>query len=387
MEILEADSAHGMEGFCTVASSGAPSDFSSLYKSGVFSAFMFGPMLAAGYLAERSAEFFMRGTAWAILLNVGVGVLQLMCGLRLFPFETISFLYNNNEYEDAQTVGLMLKTLRPFGLYPEPSAMASCITPFLVLFIAYSIGLIKFPGNFDRGCQRILLWAGISGSIFVVISRSAAAVVLAVAILILFVARAMAEPNRVKRVKWLVPPTFFGAGAGAAIALGRLAGGPTESALNGSWEIRTSSIQLGLYDYVTAPWNIILFGYGGLAQATLSAESYGVGFPCLLNYLMNYGLISLACVWRVGLEVSRSLASVGAPAVAWAFTLAYLTGIGFATSYMTLAPTYTVIAVLLLWHRFALPVHEKKPEETKLKASGPVTFGLPFGPLQPGGER
>lgn len=346
-----------------VAGSGAPTDFSALYKFAVFTGISFLPLLAAGFLVDGTAAYFLRGTAWAILVHVAVGVLQVLAGFGKVPFDIFFHLYNNGEYAtDQYAIPIMLRSVRPFGLYPEPSAMAACISPFIVLFVAYSIGLIRFPGTFDKGCRRLILTSGILGAIFVVISRSGGSMFLAASIILLFLVRAFQEPPGARRTLLTTVPIAFGACSAAVLVIGRLEGGAASDALNGSWAIRIGSIEQAVKDYLTAPPWIILFGFAGLARVRVGAETNFSGiYSVLLSYIVNGGLVAVACVWRICVDIANSFRKVRLPVVSAAYALTYLSGIGFATSYSTPAPLYTALAVLLMWHRFALPVEASQP--------------------------
>jgi len=196
-------------------------------------------------------------------------------------------------------------------------------------------------------------------------------------------AKAFKERDRTRRTVLTVLPIAFGVISAFVIVLGRLAGGATNDALNGSWAIRGGSLLQAIHDYVTAPIGILIFGFAGLAQVNVRAET---NFPqigsVLISYLVNGGLVALVCVWRICANIATRFRATRSPAMAVAFSIIYLAGIGFSTSYLTPAPLYTALAVLLLWGRFAAPEEDSEPAVVHSKGGGNGSPGLMLKPIE-----
>ena len=91
----------------------------------------------------------------------------------------LKFLYVNPSFLDVQEhARIMIQyEQRPFGLFPEPSSMSSSLSPWVLLWIAELLGLIKFTVQTARWQRILFATAGLSSLLLIILSRSGHAMV------------------------------------------------------------------------------------------------------------------------------------------------------------------------------------------------------------------
>jgi hypothetical protein len=152
-------------------------------------------LLATQFIAPRHSLSLLIGIAWAAILHTIVGIWQLY-GFSTGEFPLL-FLYVNPSFLSVQeNVATIVQYIqRPFGLFPEPSAMTSSLAPWTLFWIAEIFGLVQLRERPKRW-HRALFAVAAAGSLFLIIlSRSGHASVTMAAVMlftILWVARSRA---------------------------------------------------------------------------------------------------------------------------------------------------------------------------------------------------
>src|SRR5690606_21189064 len=147
---------------------------------------------------------------------------------------------------------------RPFGLFPEPSAMSSSLAPLVLFWFAIVGGLIKLRQE-PSPRQRLLFGIAAAGSLaLMIISRSGHTAVTLAAGLVLAVAwlkRRRATPANVRAILLTLGGALPTVHYFAADFLTDRVGGAAMG--NSAWAERSSSLVIGLE----------LLGRGGLPAA------------------------------------------------------------------------------------------------------------------------
>jgi hypothetical protein len=314
--------------------------------------------------APRHALAMLTGIAIAILVHATVGAIQLHSfSAGVFPLVD---LYVNPSFLSVQQYATQIArwTQRPFGLFPEPSAMSSCLAPFVIFFAALSFGIVRLrqtPALWQRWLFAI---ASASGLGLIIVSRSGhaaptmAAVVLLVLIWSLSARATFKTYFGLTLLLGLILPLVLLFAYNAMSA--RLAGG-TEMG-NDSWEERTASLWLGFQAWSQQGIAAGIFGLGPgtSSQAVQDASGISAVFSILLSYLYDTGIVGLiATAWVVERltrvwKVSRLSPVFAAIAIVW------IIGVTLTTSYEQLLPLWIGLAWLASWNEICEPAALKR---------------------------
>jgi hypothetical protein len=319
-------------------------------------------LLRAGYSDE-----FVLGAALAIVVQAALGAYQVVAFARSeFPFAD---LMNTNPgqaliAQDPDTYAEYVK--RPFGLFAEPSAMAACVGPWLVV-IARAV--FSRSSGVARPRTWVLALALASGLWLVVVSKSGMAVPIVVGTALTGCAAGFSARRRgiATRAAALV---LGGAVALASVTwLTQNASSRFDLSENDSWQARLESLQVGVRSLAASlDSKESLLGGVGPGQAYFAVNSsdrrYQAGHSVTavwsvgLNYALENGLLGIvAMLWVAACAVWSIWASrdrfVGAVCAAM-----WLTGILFATSYIGQPALWTGLATLLSWRFVARPEPE-----------------------------
>lgn len=317
-------------------------------------------ILATQMAAPRYALHLLTGIAAATLVHAAVGLLQLHSFSQgEFP---LAGLYVNPSFLSVQDNATIIARYiqRPFGLFPEPSAMAASLAPWVVVLFALSSGLIRLRTPIATGHRLFFGAAALGGLGLIIVSRSghAAAASLAVVGLVgAWFLRARATSRTflgVVVVFGLFLPIVLYL---AAVSVGNRLGGKTAFG-NSSWGERADSLRLGFELVAYSDPATILFGTGvGLMSPALQS-TYGLDavFSVLLTYIFETGVLGALAVSFVGFALLRIWASVRFNLT---FALAagvWLVGITVITSYEQLLPLWMTLGWLTVWPEVFAPV-------------------------------
>jgi hypothetical protein len=326
-------------------------------------------LIPAGYLATpANLAPIGIGAALAILIHFAVGLIQIQAYQDgNFPFlgfyQNPSFLPLEGVAEDY---ALWIK--RPFGLFPEPSAMTSSLGPWVVILTGVMLNRTwraRIPG-----LVRVLFVLAIAaGAAFVIMARSGYMPlwVLSLVPVVLF------SSGRITRMARRRSPVALVVGTATLVllfALAVFARGPVDSdnvEENASWRNRQQSIVIAL----TAPSQDLsrfVFGFGPGQSTTylqttrtadLLPEWYEpssvepmIAVASVLGILyMEMGLIAVALFVGLMVSVVRAVMRSSAKILGLGTFGAWLAGVSVTTSYFPLSPIWLCLALLLVWDR------------------------------------
>lgn len=355
-----------VSGFLAVLTGRAVSDEVAA-KSIVVMLLSFTVLVPVGWMVkERYMVPLLRGVAVAVLAHAIMGAYQAFWFARdVFP---LPGLYQNPSFgtlvlgQHAEEWALYVK--RPFGLFPEPSAMAASIGPWLV-FIA---GVLLYPRlrhGMTRGTKTLLLVAAVSGVALMIVSRSGYTIPFVASVLL------VSLPALRKHALRLYHPVSF-------VVLGLLVlvfvtvvflaithlGTRLDIQQNSSWSARASSLVYGVTYLGTSPSNL-LFGVGpGQSYIILQSASAAGPLPggpaelavtavwsVIVTYIQETGLVGALALGLVLLQVLRAIGRSSAHLMGFGCLMAWLAGVLLATSYLSLLPIWLFLGVLLSWDR------------------------------------
>ena len=351
-----------LSGFFTALLQRLPSVEVAL-KTQVATALVFVVLVAVGRIANRTyAVPLLCGVAWGIILNAAVGIYQAYRFAQdKFP---LTGLYQNPSFnsfitQDPENYALYVK--RPFGLFPEPSAMAASIGPWLVL----TLGLLLYPRlrqGMTRGVTAQLMLALVCGVSLIIISSSGFVIWLLASMLL------VALPYLKDRVLRLHRPGSLFALIALVLACALLVGlsvAQIGSRLDvqeySSWSSRLSSIVWSL-TYLSTDLGHLLYGVGPgqsyliLQSLSLDAPGFGGGavtavWSVVINYVLETGLLGALTLVLVLALVVRCIVRSSARVVGLCCFVAWLAGVVLTTSYLPLLPIWLFLGVLLGWDR------------------------------------
>jgi hypothetical protein len=300
--------------------------------------------------ADRSAV--IGGAATAMIVHFLVGVYQMIMFSRgEFPFPALYqnpgfFSFATDEY--ANVVG------RPFGLYPEASAMAASSGPWIVMITGFLLNG-KSRSRMPLPIRRLAITGVIAGTTLELLSRSGYLLVLLVCLTVLAVPRG-------KKIASHLLPTLVGATCLGALAWAAVAslGDRLSLETNTSWQLRIRSIEMGLGLLNDSTHNLI-FGVGtGLASLTMAQHFPGYRVPgsdtqiitiwsVIGRYVVETGLVGVFALLVSVTIVGRGVARSGARLVGLAAITAWLFGLGLGTSYFALGSPWLFLGALLAW--------------------------------------
>ena len=318
-------------------------------------------LLATQYYAPLYALEMLCGIAVATVVHFVVGLWQ------MYSFTNGDFpipeLYVNVSFLSVQD---MVKTIanyiqRPFGIFPEPSAMSSSLAPWIVFWIAELCGLVRLKRD-PTPWQRTLFAIAAAGGLFlIIISRSGHTFITLFATVILAAMWLMKCRANLRNylviltVCCIVLPVvlYFGAEA----MTDRL-GGKSDVG-NSSWEERFSSLRVGYLMMVNGGTATLLFGIGPAlcAPAMYGALRLDAVWSVLLNYIYETGLVGFVAVLWVAAYLLHVWKSLRFNIVFIAITGVWLVGILLTTSYEQLLPIWVALGWLTVWPEICRAPH------------------------------
>lgn len=309
------------------------------------------------WLVERPlVPDLFTAAAVAIMIHALIGLIQVYSFTKdEFP---LLFLYKNPSFRSLQEWSPVYARYikRPCGVFPEPSAMAASLGPWLVLLT----GLLLDPAQAKRlgwRTGRAAIAVG-GGFLLVALSRSGCTFAVMAAVLALCAARFRGQIASFGVGKLLTMGLVLAAVIGVlAYALSSLSHG-YEDRMASSWGIRGASIQAGLTSNVEL--TSFTFGVGpGQSPPIISRALAGIPLPedegslaifsLIVCYYMETGLLGALAMFAVLVMVLRSLARSSALLLGLCTLGTWLVGVGATTSYMALSAIWLCLGVLLCW--------------------------------------
>lgn len=323
-------------------------------------------LVPAGEIINKKYTMpLLSGVAWAIILHLVVGLYQAYWFTQnVFP---LSGLYQNPSFtssisKNPETWALYVK--RPFGLFPEPSAMAASIGPWLVLIV----GLLLYPRlrrGMTRGTRTLLAVAAVCGVGLILMSSSGFTIWLLSGLLLVGLPTLKNNVLRLHRRpgSLLVLVLFVLVGAAIAALSVIYAGSRLSIGEDSSWAARLASIVWGISYLGTGPHNLF-FGVGP-GQSFLILNSPGspilpgglaslpttAVWSVVVNYVQETGLLGALALALILIMVLRAIFRSSARLIGLSCLMVWLAGVVFTTSYLPLSPVWLFLGVLLGWDR------------------------------------
>ena len=334
-------------------------------------------LLATQYYAPRFALELLTGIAVATVIHVAVGAWQLYCfSSGQFPLAEI---YVNNSFlsvqEMARTIALYIQ--RPFGIFPEPSAMSSSLAPFVLFWTARACGLVHLKRTPSRFQEVLFATAAAGGLLLIILSRSGHTLVtlfpMSLFAILWFVrCRATLKNYAVIVVaSCVVLPLLIWLGANA---MSDRLGGKSDVG-NSSWGDRSASLRVGFLLVTTGGADRLIFGIGpGLcAPIVYDISRLEAVWSVLLNYMYETGLIGSAVIAWLAQYLLRIWRSqrFNLPFISIAFV--WFVGVLLTTSYDQLLPIWVALGWLTVWPAICQlqPVENESNREAVQAAPSP----------------
>jgi hypothetical protein len=348
-------------------------------------------IIPAGYYAEpRNLRVLTLSVSLALLVHVVVGQYQ----IESFKNSSLPFasLYNNPSFSSVSSVAETYATYvkRPFGLFPEPSALGACMGPWLIFLLG-----VFLQGSQVTTRSRTLRWlvlAAFVGGTYMMFQARSGYTPLWLASLIpvaMYYPIAKSKPGYSRIAKVAV-------GAVISVVLVVFTQSYVSSSLNSesvesndSWAARQQSIVIGITAPSQDPKHFV-FGFGPGQSATyLQTHSAGDLVPSWYSteeiydiqavwsvfgtLYMENGFIGLIVIVGMCYVVVRSVWRSNARILGYSIFLSWLFGITIATSYFPLSPLWICLAVLLVWDRLFAKGQEPFSDEPAWVAPNPRT--------------
>lgn len=291
------------------------------------------------------------GAALAIILHAILGAYQLFAFERgQFPFAGLMLTNPSLALLAEAPESYAALVRRPFGLFAEPSAMAACVGPWLVVI---STALFTRPG--DDGSRRsraILALALGSGLALVVASQSGLAVPIAAGAAAPAVVAAFSSRRGVF-LRGAALLISAGIVAATSVWMMNNAASRFDLTRNESWQARIASLEVGIRSLGTHDSFLVGAGPGQSFRSTESRGRAPAGVTAVwsvsLTYAMETGLIGLLCMLALGGAMARSIARSRARIAGMACATVWLAGVTFGTSYAQQPALWSAMAILLSW--------------------------------------
>src|SRR2546423_8767068 len=287
------------------------------------------------YVAQYSLEM-LSGIAIAAIMHTVMGIWQWHAfSAGYFPlaplFENQSFL---SVKENAEIIAKY--TQRPFGGFPEPSAMSASLAPWALFWVAEMFGLIRLNRT-PAQWQRILFGAAAAGSLgLIIISRSghsAITLAVAVAMLLVWFVRCKATLRNflaIVSVCWIALPVVL---VLTAIALSdRLGGGKLG---NSSWEDRSQSLLIGFKLLTEGGLLTLIFceGVGQTAPILQSMYRLEAVWSVTLVYVYETGFVGLIVLCAIARHIGKIWKGISYDFVFGGILVVWMVGVTVTTSY------------------------------------------------------
>jgi len=240
---------------------------------------------------------------------------------------------------------------RPFGLFPEPSAMSSSLAPWVLLWLAEMAGLVRFPGTPHPLHRALFVSAAAGGMLLIVLSRSGHAMITVAGAMLLFAMWLRTAPGTWRTygtllaVLGLLFPALLGLTVNALHERVGEVGG------NDSWEDRASSLVFGAKLLMDGDLASITFGLGVGQSANMLWDLAGLDavWSVLLTYLYETGLVGALTVGWVASNLFGVWRGTALKVLFMLFAVVWLVGITVTTSYQQLLPLWVAFGWLTVW--------------------------------------
>jgi hypothetical protein len=269
-------------------------------------------------------------------------------------------------------------TQRPFGLFPEPSAMACSLAPFVVFWMSHMCGLIRLRREPNRWQRWLFAAAALGGLSLIILSQSGHAAMTVASVLLLaavWLVRCRATRRNyviiVSTFAVILPLLIWAASASLSTRLG----GDTDMG-NASWEERSTSLVAGFTQMINGGAITALFGLGAGMSAPMVYHVTRIVavFSVLLVYIYETGLLGLVVVLWIGHHMVVLWKALRYDLTFLLFAGLWLMGVTVTTSYSQLLTIWLALGWLTTWPAICLPATAADAPLTPQRTWAPRRF-------------
>lgn len=335
-------------------------------------------MVAVQLYAPRYGLHLMLGIAMAAVIHVAVGMWQ------LHGFSTgqlpLTELYINPSFLTVQDRAKIIARYiqRPFGLFPEPSAMSSCLAPWVLLWLANVSGLVRFNRETKTWHRALFAVAALGGLLLIVLSRSGHAVFVVAGAAVLFLVWLKNSSSSARTYAVLVLVAGVALPALVWLTFTAMQERAKDAVVgNDSWADRATSLVLGFQLLVRRGGGSLVFGLGSGQTADMLWNLTGLEavWSVLLTYVYETGLVGAMVVSWIGWHLFGHWRATRAKMVYAMVAGVWLVGITITTSYQQLLPLWVFLGWLTVWPQVCDGPGQPKPRAA-------VSSGQPFIPVR-----
>jgi hypothetical protein len=290
---------------------------------------------AVGALMRQARiQWLVTPVSLAICIHALVGVWQyLVFPGGVFPLRAI---FQNASFANLQTIttSYALYVTRPFGLFPEPSAMAAAVGPWVLFLLWYGLR----PSV--QGRKKALFGCS-AGTVLILLSQSIYAVFLLPGgfLILLFHRRTSTRKTSVLEVlAWALA-------AVGAVMFPILSAGRIDFNTNHSTQGRLTSLMEGISQAFNSSLTVLVGVGPGQSGNAVAAQAGGVTaiYSVVVMVFAEGGLIALIAMIYVG----RMCLAGRRHGYAYVFMFAWVAGIAFSTSYISLCSIWVFLGMML----------------------------------------
>lgn len=337
----------------------------------------FAPLLTAGIVARHEClPAILKGVCLATVIHVAAGAWQVYAFAHgFFPF--LAILKNPGYTPLAPLADTWVQYIRrPFGLFPEPSAMAAALVPWLVVLT----GLVLYPDISPIKPGRVLkalMLAALSGGVWLVIWSRSGFIVPMIVIL-----AAVATPRAIKAISefYIVRRLAFVAISVAAIwmvivfAQSQFGNRLETSTAADPWAARRSSLEIGVRLPNTDLQTLMLgVGPGQSTVILQSDEGLDTIWSVTIRQYADTGMVGLFGMLGLAGMVTFAILRSSARLLGLAAAVSWLFGVTVVTSY-GLNAVWFFLVTLLNWD-LLFPVEQARAWLPAIQVSRMSTKG------------
>src|SRR4051794_36985726 len=367
-------------------------DLALSYKEGIFWAVSCLTILAAQLWAAEYSLEVLTGAAAATLLHAGVGAWQWFAFRDGGHLPLVELYATNPSFlsvqENADTIARYIR--RPFGLFPEPSAMSSSLALWVLFWAAEWCGILRLRREPARWQRALFAVAAAGGLGLIILSQSGHAAVTLAAVLVfaaVWFVRRRATPGSYLAIVLAIGVVLPVVVWFAIDSLSSRVGGASEMG-NSSWGDRSASLVIGLQLWLRdVP--TLLFGTGvGLTSPALQRDAQlEAVWSVLLTYVYETGFVGLIAVAYVGQHLLRAWRANGCGLAFAAVFAVWLVGVTVTTSYQQLLPLWLTLGWLCAWPAICRKSGESAPVARSVDRVGEDELSRQGREVQPSRER
>ena len=308
-------------------------------------------IVATQLYAPRYGRHLMLGIAAATLIHVAVGLWQVHA-FASGDLPLVDLYVNPSFLSVQQRAHIIAKYIqRPFGMFPEPSAMSSSLAPWVLLWLAETFGIVRFRHEPKRWHRALFLAAAAGGLVLIVLSRSGHALVTVAGTVCLFLLWVKNSASSARTYGLLVlvlgvllPGLFW-------LTANALHERVNEAGVNGSWDDRAASIAFGFKLLTQGNPFTILFGLGTGQSAPALWDLFGLDavWSVTLTYVYETGLLGAAAIGWIGWQLFGVWRATRAKVLFAMLVGVWLVGVTVTTSYQQLLPLWVAMGWLTVW--------------------------------------